>query len=55
MRSDEFREELERWVERVMELKERIETIPIHEALTEEYYLKGDLDNILFNGLRREK
>jgi hypothetical protein len=55
MRSEELREELEKWVERVMELKERVEFIPIHEALTEEYYLKGDLDSILFEGLRREK
>ncbi|MBQ1295390.1 MAG: hypothetical protein IIY21_15205 [Clostridiales bacterium] len=55
MRAEEFREELERWLERVMELKERVESISIHEALTEEYYLKGDLDSILSEGLRRER
>ena len=55
MRSEELREELEKWVERVMELKERVEVIPIPEVLSEEYYLKGDVESILFEGLRRER
>ena len=53
MKREEFREDLLRWVDRVMELKDRAEDISAHEVLTEAYYLRGDIESILREGLRR--
>ena len=55
MRSEELREELERWVERVMSLKETVEEVPPYDVYVGMYYLKEDVDAILIEGLRREK
>ena len=55
MRKEEFREELLRWVDRVMDLRDRLEYMPISEALSEEHYLIYDMRSLLFKGLRREK
>ena len=55
MTKSELKLELEKWIEKVLDLKDRSEIIPIQEVYEERHYLEIDLRSILQKGFIREE